>query len=223
MQNLIWRGDICLWWHCKEGSEHCTHHDRLEPSNETNLKTCRKASTTKNKRTKGTSYTRILETREPAWISCWQPANPVTSMQTHWNQAWTRRGGIVYAVLSRYTYCICTAIKVQKILFALLSRYKKWNWPWEAKTLWVQSFAHLPIWWGGWSGMQLLITFQWHKKTLQIKLTIWQLTVIKVIKVIAIEVIQGAYCWVTVTLGWLKSGWWLDLLHLCHLMWLDDW
>ena len=111
VRNLIWRGDICLWWHCKEGSEHCTHHDRLKSSNETNLKTCRKASTTKNKRTKRTAYTRILETREPAWISCWQPANPVTSMQTHWNQAWTRRGGIV-----------CTAIEVREMKLTLRSQ-----------------------------------------------------------------------------------------------------
>ena len=142
VQNLIWRGDICLWWHCKEGSEHCTHHGRLKPSSETNLKTCKKAPTTNKHGPK------LLK---QAWISCRQP--PTTLLCKH------------------------TDIKHElgeAVLYALLSRYEKWNWPWEAKTLWVQSFAHLPIWWRGWSGMQLLITFQWHKKTLQIKLTICQ-------------------------------------------------
>ena len=165
------------WWHMLvvtlQGREWALHTSWPTRTIQRNKFENMQESTNNKEQTKRTAYTRILETREPAWISCWQPANPVTSMQTHWNQAWTRRGGIVYAVLSRYTYCICTAIKVQKILFALLSRYKyckctalkvqilfallsrykKWNWPWEAKTLWVQSFAHLPIWWRGWSAI----------------------------------------------------------------------
>ena len=103
VQNLIWRGDICLWWHCKEGSEHCTHHGRLKPSSETNLKTCKKAPT---------SNKHGPELLKQGRISCCRPTHPVlTRMQTHWNQAWTRRGGIV-----------CSDIEVREMKLTLRSQ-----------------------------------------------------------------------------------------------------
>ena len=100
------------WWHLLvvtlQGREWALHTSWPTQIIQRNLFENMQESINNKEQTKRTAYTIILETREPAWISCWQSANPVTSMQTHWNQAWTRRGGIV-----------CSAAKVQ-ILFALV-------------------------------------------------------------------------------------------------------